>query len=77
MGTNVLDIQICDSYHEAPDYKMVRHIQVLKNNHALFMRRACDHTYGTQADRIRAACDANNVADEFFHLTGESIECLT
>ena len=21
MGTNVLDIQICDSYNEAPDYK--------------------------------------------------------
>jgi hypothetical protein len=56
------------------DEKRASHIRVLKNNHDLFTRRACDQSYGCQADRIRAACDANNVADEFFALTGIPIE---
>ncbi len=51
--------------------------QILKNNHAMFKRRACDPNYGSHADRTRAMCDANNVADEFFALTGEPPECLT
>ena len=54
-----------------------REAEILRNNHQLFMRRACDQNYGSQADRIRAACDANNAADRYFEITGKPLECLT
>lgn len=51
-----------------------RKADILKNSHAMFMRRACDKNYGSQSDRIRAMDEANNAADEFFALTGRPIE---
>lgn len=57
------------------DEEKTRRSDILRNNHQLFMRRACDRNYGSQADRVRAVCDANNAADEFFALTGKPIEC--
>ena len=48
--------------------------ELLRENHALYQRRANNPNWGCQADRIRMACQANNAADQYFSLTGKNIE---
>jgi len=58
------------------DEKWIAYLNNLKNDHRNHMRRACDANYGSQADRIQSMCRANNIADEFFRLTHETIESM-
>lgn len=50
-----------------------RKLEIMRNNYAVYHRRAYDQNYGTEKDRIDAAKEAIRISVEYHAATGRQI----